>query len=173
MPDFRRRANRLAPQAYRGRRAYFLTLCTGDRRKHFASGGLVDASLAVLRTIRATYFFNVYAYCFVPDHFHLIVTGENDSADLSRFLQAFKSLAAREARELGVEKLWQKGFYDHVLRDGEALDAAAWYVFLNPVRARLARRAEDWPHRVHLCLLGRGFEVAVPFAPPWKSRKSE
>jgi hypothetical protein len=42
--------------------------------------------------------------------------------------------------------LWQKGFYDHVLRSGESTDGAAWYVFMNPVRAGLVKRAQDWPY---------------------------
>jgi hypothetical protein len=48
--------------------------------------------------------------------FILIVTGESDSSELPGMVQAFKSLAARAVRKIGVFDLWQKGYYDHVLR---------------------------------------------------------
>jgi hypothetical protein len=66
--------------------------------------------------------------------------------------------------------LWQKGFYDHVLRDSESMQAAAWYVFENPVRAGLACCVEDWRYSGSFVFAWPGFQrPANPFAPPWKS----
>jgi len=41
--------------------------------------------------------------------------------------------------------LWQPEFFDHVMRSQESQDAKWLYVFENPVRAGLMKRAEDWP----------------------------
>jgi len=49
------------------------------------------------------------------------------------------------ARRSG-RRLWQDGYYDHVLRDDESTIAVARYIFENPVRAGLARRVEEYPH---------------------------
>ena len=84
-------------------------------------------------------------------------------------MQAFKSLAARESRKLGIVNLWQKGFYDHVLRDGESIDSAALYAFLNPVRAGLMRRAEEWPYSGSFMFAWPSVPaVSTAFLPPWK-----
>ena len=146
MPDFHRKQNRLRAESYQGRHAYFLTICSHERRKILANAVLVESLVPILRTSCESHSFNVDAYYFMLDHLHLVVIGESDFASLSKFMQAFKSLAAREAWKLSIAKLWQKGFYDHVLRDGESIDAAAAYAFLNPVRAGLVWRAEEWPY---------------------------
>jgi hypothetical protein len=120
------------------------------------------------------YSFGVYAYCFMPDHLHLIVTGESESSELPGMVQAFKSLAAGVVRKIGVFDLWQKGYYDHVLRTGESMDSAAWYVFMNPVRAGLVGRVGEWGFsgsfvfelgrswhlRNRLCRIGSGRDTA-------------
>lgn len=169
MPDFQRKRNRLGPDSYRGRHAYFLTLCANERRKILAERLLLEGVLPVLLASCGSHPFNVNAYCFMPDHLHLVVIGESDSSSLPRFMQAFKSLAARATRKLGIAKLWQKGFYDHVLIDGESLDAASLYAFLNPVRAGLVQRAEEWPHSGSFMFPWPNVPVvSTPFVPPWK-----
>ncbi len=169
MPDFHRKANRLGPDSYRGRRAYFLTLCANERRRILANTALVETLVPVLRTTCGSHSFNVNAYCFMPDHLHLVVIGAGDYASLPRFMQAFKSLAARETARLGIVKPWQKGFYDHVLVDGESIDSAALYAFLNPVRASLVRRAEEWPYSGSFLFAWPNVPViSTAFVPPWK-----
>jgi putative transposase len=171
MPEFHRKSNRLPAESYRGRKAYFLTLCTRQRKRLFSDAALVTAVLVVLRKACSTHFFNVYAYCFMPDHLHLILIGESDSAHLAPAVQAFKSLAAAAARELGVFDLWQKGYYDHGLRSGESMEGAAWYVFMNPVRAGLAGRVEEWPFSGSFAFeWKRVLPPAELFEPPWKPK---
>ena len=167
---FYRKPNRLRADVYLGRHAYFLTLCTDARRRFFTDAALVNQLVSVLRQTSACHGFGVYAYCFMPDHLHLVLTTEINSAELSRFVQAFKSLSAREGWKHRLKRLWQKGFYDHVLRDGESLEAAAWYVFENPVRAGLGRCGEDWPYSGSFVFSWPGFRAPVkPFVPSWKS----
>lgn len=127
--------------------------------------------LDVLRATCASHSFRVYAYCFMPDHLHLILNGENDSSSLPRVVQPFKSLASREARKIGITNLWQKGFYDHVLRDSNSIDAAACYMFMNPVRAGLSPRAEGWPYSGSFAFPWPNVPIAAkPFVPPWKTK---
>ncbi len=42
--------------------------------------------------------------------------------------------------------IWQREFFDHVLRSVSSYDQKWGYVRENPVRAGLAARPEDWPH---------------------------
>ncbi len=48
------------------------------------------------------------------------------------------------ARELGIQ--WQRDFFDHRLRSEAEFEAKAHYVRMNPVRAGLVSRPEEWPH---------------------------
>ena len=169
MVEFRRKRNRLAPEAYQGREAYFVTACSEGRRRIFESSELVQVLLTELRTACHECCFGVYAYCFMPDHLHLIVVGLGGSAKLAGLMRAFKGRASVAARRMGVRELWQKGFYDHILRSGREMDEAAWYMFLNPVRAQLAARAEDWPYSGSWMFEWRaGARPEKEFVPPWK-----
>ena len=44
-----------------------------------------------------------------------------------------------------ARRLWDKGYYDRVLRDSEATEAVAPYILANPVRAGLVKSIEDYP----------------------------
>lgn len=169
MPDFRRKPNRLPDPSYRGRRAYFLTVCAHERKKVYTDSRLVDAAVRLLGEKSRSHSFGVYAYCFMPDHLHLILAGQKDSADLPLLMRAFKGAVAVAARNLRIAKLWQKGFYDHLIRSGEGLERAAWYVFMNPVRAGLVKEPWEWPYSGSFLFHWRDLAVpSEPFIPPWK-----
>jgi putative transposase len=141
---FLRKRNRLGPDAYVGPQAYFVTLGTFRRAKSFIDSTLVVLLVDLLRESCSVASFEVYAYCFMPDHLHLVLLGINESSALSPLVRTFKGKASAAARSIGVRELWQKGFFDHMLRNGESIDAAANYVFMNPVRAGLVRQAHEW-----------------------------
>ena len=169
MSSFHRKRNRLPQNSYLGRQIYFVTICSEHRRSVFTHSGLVALLLDVLQTKCSVHSFNVYAFCFMPDHIHLVLLGVSDHSDLIALLRDFKGTSAARARVQGFVVLWQKGFYDHVLRSGEALDAVAWYIFNNPVRAGLTKEMGEWPYS------GSGLidwkKLTAPmreFLPPWK-----
>lgn len=100
MWNFARRQNRLPRLSYVGANAYFLTLCARDRRRHFANSCLVETILAILRDACARNGFQLHAYCFMPDHLHLILTAQCKSADLVKTMQVFKSLSSVESWQI-------------------------------------------------------------------------
>ena len=60
-------------------------------------------------------------------------------AEVFRQVSGFYFRADRETR------LWQEGYYDHILRDEDATIAVARYIVLNPVRAGLCADASTYP----------------------------
>jgi len=90
--------------------------------------------------------FAILAYCFMPDHVHLLVEGVRERADLRRFAKLAKqrsgALYARRVRRA----LWQKGYYERVLRDVDDAHEIARYILANPVRAGLAWSPIDYPY---------------------------
>ncbi len=169
MPNFHRKQNRLALPCYLGFGEYFLTLCTSGRKRLFESGVLIDALLAALRQTCATHHFSISAYCFMPDHLHLLAQARSNDCDLPAFVKAFKGQATAAARPLGIRNLWQRGYYDHVIRNSESAGEIAWYIFLNPVRAGLARTVWDWPHSGSFAFDWKRLPIpAATYIPPWK-----
>ncbi len=102
----------------------------------------------------------IWAYCLMPNHVHLIlVPGDTDGlrAALSDTHRRYSRGA--NFREGWRGYLWQGRFASTPMDDGHLM-VAARYVELNPVRAKLAARAEDWPWssaRAHLT--GRNDEM--------------
>ena len=85
------------------------------------------------------------AYCLMPDHMHLLVQPE-DGVDVVAFVRRVKSRTTRIYWSEGeAGRLWQRGFYDHVLRGDEDVLHTARYVLANPVRAGLVSEPTEYP----------------------------
>ena len=77
----------------------------------------------------------------MPDHVHLLIAlGERLA--LTQCIQRLKSRTSRLLRGKGLE--WERGFFDHRLRETDSEGAVFRYVYLNPCRAELIRRNEKY-----------------------------
>ena len=96
----------------------------------------------VLEEVASHSGFAVVAYCFMPDHLHLLLAGEEDSA-LKDFMnmKMFKQRCGFYFKRRYGTPLWQPSYYDHVLRKEESLEQVVRYIFENPVRRGLV---SDW-----------------------------
>lgn len=95
----------------------------------------------------------VWAYCLMPNHTHLIATPSNDKG-LARAMAVFNATYARRIHgRRGLSgHLWQ-GRYASFPMDETYLYRCVRYVGLNPVRAGLVENACEWPWssvRAHL-----------------------
>jgi REP element-mobilizing transposase RayT len=86
------------------------------------------------------------AWVLMPDHAHWLIQ-LGDKRSLSMVVNRIKSASARMTnRSLNRQgPLWDRAFYDHLLRADEDLRQAARYMIANPIRAGLVRRAADYP----------------------------
>jgi putative transposase len=86
----------------------------------------------------------VWAYCLMPNHVHLIVVPSDEDGLRRTFADAHRRYTGFvNARQRWTGHLWQ-GRFGAVVMDEAHLAHAMRYVSLNPVRARLVERAEDW-----------------------------
>jgi putative transposase len=86
----------------------------------------------------------IWAYCLMPNHVHLIVVPADEHGLRRTFADAHRRYTGFiNARQRWTGHLWQ-GRYGAVAMDEVHLLHAARYVALNPVRARLCDRAEQW-----------------------------
>ena len=107
----------------------------------------------------------VWAWCLMPNHVHLILCpGDEDGLRraLARAHRRYAGLIHARRRRTG--HFWQ-GRYGAVAMDEDHLAAAYRYVTLNPVRARLVERAEDWRWSSAGALLGLGDDRLTDVGP--------
>ena len=130
---------------------YFVTFATRDRG---SIPSLHRAQLALERYgHRGIGKFSVALgrYVIMPDHVHLFVRGGPDLT-LSSWIGGLKramSVAVKSPR------LWQPGFFDHILRSDESY-AEKWnYVRDNPIRVGLIATADDWPYHGEIVVIDR------------------
>ena len=139
------RPARLQAFDYLGFYRYFLTFCTVDRRPVFVDAGTVREVIEQIRRTCAEEQFAVLAYCFMPDHVHLLLEGRREDADLRRCAKLARQRSAMFYARLGGRRLWQAGFYDRVLRNEESTVDVVKYIVGNAVRGGLVARVVDYP----------------------------
>lgn len=107
----------------------------------------------------------VWGYCLMPNHVHLILCPSHPDGLRAAVADSHRRYTNRiNKREEWSGHLWQDRFRSFVM-DERHLIACARYVELNPVRAGLVKRAEDWAWssaRVHLSGRGDGLVDPAP-----------
>jgi putative transposase len=122
---------------YKGCYRYFVTLCTSRKQNIFCKGSSVFWLTNVLRRQSKSFKFKVWAYCFMPNHLHVLIEGKDDNSDMKKFISSFKQYTGFHYKNKFGERLWQINFYEHVLRREEDTIGVAHYIFNNPVRKGL------------------------------------
>lgn len=136
---------RLASFNYIGIQRYFVTMCTAHRHRTFVTAAVVDRILCTLRQTAHEEDFELLAFCFMPDHVHLLVEGQHEVADFRRFMKVARQRSSHALTAACKLTLWQRGYFEHVLRDEDRTEAVVRYVLGNPVRAGLVRQIEEYP----------------------------
>ncbi|MGD0696158.1 MAG: transposase [Terriglobia bacterium] len=170
MVTFRRKNIRLPRACYIGQQWYLLTACTQDRIPRLAESRIVNQHLGILREEAHNEGFAIQAYCFMPDHLHLLVNGTRETSDCLAFINGFKQSSAYDFKQTTEERLWQHKPFDHILRSAEHWEPVAWYIWMNPVRKGLCARPQDWPFSGSETLDWKRLVVPLKqlWIPPWK-----
>jgi REP element-mobilizing transposase RayT len=94
-------------------------------------------------------------YVIMPDHVHLFVRGADDF-QVVPWVGTLKQDLGKQIEPSGaISPIWQRGFFDHVLRTDESYTQKWNYVRDNPVRAGLVANADNWPYSGEIVLIDR------------------
>ena len=87
----------------------------------------------------------IYAYCLMPNHFHLVVQPVADG-DLSTWMHWLQNTHIRRYHRVHQTSghLWQGRFKSFPIQEDDHLQTVLRYVERNPVRAKLVRTAQRW-----------------------------
>ena len=152
----RKSSPRLRGFDYRVAGYYFITICTFNREPRF--GNVRDEKMILNSTGRIIerswqYLPDHYSnlkldeYVIMPNHFHAIAILEGNGHELSEIVRGFKTRSARRVNRLEYKTgfhLWQRSFYDHVIRDDRDLDAIREYIVNNPLKWELDNENPDY-----------------------------
>jgi putative transposase len=120
---------------------YFLTCCVDERKSGLHVAAVTTAMLDLAHEMSVEGVWSLRTCVIMPDHVHLLIT-LGVGADLSGALRLFKGRSAPLLRAVGLR--WQRGFFDHRMRDSEDLLPVFRYIYLNPHRAALIKLQEQW-----------------------------
>jgi putative transposase len=168
---------------------YFFTLVTEDRRNLFVDPETIALLEKAIAVVGQRHPFEVEAQVIMPDHLHALWQLPEKHADYSTRWRLIKEALskvyvkqqrrmvvspARQAR--GEQALWQRRFWEHLVRDDRDFGAHLDYIHLNPVHHGLVTAPRDWPHSTFKMWVARGRYIpewgsdAKPELPAWAKR---
>ncbi|MCF7513940.1 transposase [Pseudoalteromonas sp. L23] len=124
---------------------YAITVTCKDRKSYFNSFSICAEAAKTIMACEKERLFKVIAFVLMPDHLHLIIQ-LNGSLSLSDAIRAIKGRITTRLRSFGVFSLWQKGYYEHLIRSEDDLKEQARYIIQNPIRANLVTRVCEYPY---------------------------
>ena len=154
----KRKHPRLKKYDYSSTGAYFITLCTQNRRcllSRIVGRGLAPAEAndieytvwgkiaeKQLLSLEDRYpSLSIDQYTIMPNHIHIILILDKKTAGASPrptvmdIVCAYKSLTTIECKKNGLnEKLFQTSFYEHVIRDRRDYEEIVKYIYENPLK---------------------------------------
>ena len=145
----KRKPNRLKGFDYSSDGAYFITICTKNKEQIFskivydktvganivrpsAIGKIIEKDILKIEKIYPCIF--VDSYVIMPNHIHLLLTIDTIRRPMvaPTIATVIKQFKGAVSKEVGTT-VWQKGFYDHIIRDDEDYNTKAQYIDTNPL----------------------------------------
>ncbi|MEE8470413.1 MAG: transposase, partial [Dehalococcoidia bacterium] len=124
--------------------AYHISIGANERRSIFAEPFINQKVIGALRSSAELYGYELIAYCLMPDHLHVLVQAGERPKDLRRFVRGFKSYCTAASHVTPSKRLWQRGFYEHILRKEENAADVAEYILNNPIRKGLVEERDQY-----------------------------
>jgi len=128
-------------------RTFFFTSKTDGGRALLQTERMANLFIDVLRSYMRAKKFKVHDFVVMPDHVHVLLT-LGPEINIEKAAQLMKgNFSYRAKKELGVKwEMWQKGFSEVQILNEQSFVQHQNYIDENPVRAGLARSADEYPY---------------------------
>ncbi|MBK6744058.1 MAG: transposase [Hydrogenophilales bacterium] len=158
MPDYRR--------AWHPGGTYFFTVNALHRHGNDLLVRQIDLLRDSVRQVRQAHRFSIHGWVVMPDHLHCVIElppGDADFALRWRLIKAGFSKrlpnteqrsAVRQAR--GERGIWQRRYWEHLIRDERDFTAHMDYLHYNPVKHGHVASVADWPYSTFHRLVAAG-----------------
>ncbi len=121
--------------------AYMVTIVTASRQPIFISFTAARVAVRCFHDKDIVRQAQTLAFVVMPDHVHWLLQLEEEG-NLSDVVRLYKTKVSLILRQ----RIWQRGFHDHALRDDEDLRDTARYIIANPLRSCLTQHIGEYPH---------------------------
>ena len=148
-----RKNSRLSEYDYSSVGSYFITVCVKDKQRIFWNNNVgadiirpLDKSLLshyglisdkVINDI-PNHYSNIFVdkYVIMPNHIHLLISIQNSDGRMisAPTISTVVGQMKRQISKLIGTGIWQKSFYDHIIRNRHDYDAAWKYIDENPIK---------------------------------------
>jgi REP element-mobilizing transposase RayT len=151
----KRKPNRLINYDYSNEGAYFITICSNEHKYIFSRivgancvrppetaltyiGNVINNEIQRINTIYNDVF--VDKYVIMPNHLHLIIQIKNDGGasrtplPTNSILSSYIGTLKRFINKQIGKSIWQKGYYDHIIRDEDDYLTKCQYIENNPAK---------------------------------------
>jgi len=137
---------------------YFFTVVTHNRRQFLCQPENVELLRNAFRYVMKRHPFKIDAFVLLLDHLHCIWTlpeGDEDFSNRWRLVKYYFSLNCEkqyrgdvsDSRERKNEQtIWQRRFWEHVIRDDDDYAKHVDYIHYNPVKHNLVKSPRDWEY---------------------------
>ncbi len=124
---------------------YHITARGNERKKIFLDDRDREIFLNIIKQVKDRFHWLFHSYVLMGNHYHLLV--ETPEANLSRGMRQLNGVYTREFnwRHARVGHLFQGRFKAILIEKDDYLVEVSRYIALNPVRANIVKKAEDWP----------------------------
>ncbi len=135
---------------------WFFTVNLAERRGNRLLTDWIDVLRTAFPHVKDKHPFEIDAVVILPDHLHCILTlpeGDPDFSTLWGLIKAYFSRrvakaerVSRSRQKRGERGLWQRRFWEHLIRDEIDYRRHVDYIHWNPVKHGWVSRVKDWPH---------------------------
>ena len=134
---------------------YFFTVNLAERNKSLLTDH-IDILRLIFNQVKSRHPFKLHAMVVLPDHLHAMLTlPEQDNgyamrwrlikAGFSRQLPKQERITHSHNRK-GERGIWQRRYWEHLIRDDDDFEKHANYIHYNPVKHDYVQRASEWPY---------------------------
>lgn len=134
---------------------WFFTLNLANRRSRLLADQ-IDLLRASFQDVQQAHPFKVIAMVVLPDHIHAIWELPPGDADYAMRWRLIKTGFSRGIPKTEYRRpslinkhergIWQRRYWEHLIRDEVDLDRHVDYIHINPVKHEHVSRTRDWPH---------------------------
>ncbi len=146
--------------------SYFFTVNCAERKGNHLLVDNIDLLRSVFQKVKSDRSFKIDAIVILPEHLHCIWTLPQGDADYKTRWALIKAGFSRalppgERRsnsriKRGERGIWQRRFWEHMIRDQVDYQRHVDYIHWNPVKHNLVKKPIDWPHSSFHSYVERG-----------------
>ncbi|MBL4795736.1 MAG: transposase [Pseudomonadales bacterium] len=146
--------------------SYFFTVNLANRKQSLLVDHVDELRLA-FKTVKKKWPFSIDAIVILPEHLHSVWTLPLNDSDYSSRWRLIKSQFSRSlplgekntiSRILKGERgVWQRGYWEHLIRDERDYQQHIQYIHYNPVKHGCCEAVVDWPYSSFHRFVERGY----------------